>query len=150
MTTSYRQAVGRKVISRATADQLGTFSHLLLTTDCRHVAAVIVGKGKKARLVDWPALTGFGADAIMVNDESALRPPADSREETAAAGKLDVLGRRALSESGNALGTIDDVTFDPADGAVASLDIAGRQVPAETVLGSGSYAVVLSASQDPL
>jgi uncharacterized protein YrrD len=150
MSASYRQAVGRKVISRASANQLGTLSHLLLTSDCRHVAAVIVGKGKKAKLVDWAALTGFGADAVMVNDEAALRPPADSREEAAAAGKLDLLGRRALSETGNELGAVDDVTFDPADGAVAALDIAGHQIPADAVMGSGSYAVVLSASQDPL
>jgi uncharacterized protein YrrD len=150
VTTSYRQAVGRKVVSRATANQLGTLSHLLLTADCRQVVAVIVGKGKKARFIDWSALTGFGADAIMASDEAALRPPADSREEAAAAGKLDVLGRRTLSESGNELGKIDDVAFDPADGAVASLDIAGHQLPADTVMGSGSYAVVVSASQDPL
>ncbi|MGH9126309.1 MAG: hypothetical protein ACRDZ8_16520 [Acidimicrobiales bacterium] len=150
MSTSYRQAVGRKVISRATANQLGTLSHLLLTADCRHVAAVIIGKGKKAKFVDWPALTGFGADAIMVNDDAALRPPTDSREEAAAAGKLDLLGRRALSETGNEQGTIDDVSFDPGDGAVAALDIAGHQVPADAVMGSGSYAVVFSASQDPL
>jgi uncharacterized protein YrrD len=149
MSESFRQAQGRKVISRATAHQLGSVSHLLVTVDCRQVEAVILGKGKKAMLVDWSQLTGFGADAVMVSDEAALRSPADGREQAAAAGKLELLGRRTLTESGNELGTIVDISFDPESGSVAALSVADRQIPADAVLGSGSYAVVVAASQDP-
>jgi uncharacterized protein YrrD len=111
---------------------------------------VILGKGRKASLVDWSQLTGFGTDAVMVSEERALRPPADRREEAAADGKLELLGRRTLTESGNELGTIDDITFDPATGVVTVLFVGQRQVPADAVLGSGSYAVVVAASQDPV
>ncbi len=150
MGDSFRQSLGRKVVSRATAHQLGTVSHLLVTIDCRQVAAVILGKGKKATLVDWAQLTGFGADAVMVSDEATLRSPADSREQAAAAGKLELLGRRTLTESGNELGSIVDITFDPESGSVEALHVADREIPADAVVGSGSYAVVVAASQDPV
>jgi uncharacterized protein YrrD len=148
MSESVRGAIGRKVVSRATAHQLGTVAHLLLSADGRQVAAIVVGKGKKAQLIDWAALTGFGADAVMVGDESALRPPADDRERAAAAGKLEVVGRRTLSELGNELGSVADVTFDPQSGAVELVLVEGQEAPAEAVLGSGTYAVVLAAALD--
>jgi uncharacterized protein YrrD len=146
VSESFRQAAGRKVVSRATAQQLGTVSHLLVTADGRRVAAVVMGKGKKASLVDWSQLTGFGTDAVMVGDEAALRQPADAREHAAAEGKLELIGRRLLSESGNELGTVDDVTFDPASGALEALHGGAHQVAADAVLGAGSYAVVVAAS----
>lgn len=150
MSESFRAAVGRKVVSRATAHELGSVAHLLVTPDCRQVTAVIIGKGKKAQLIDWPHLTGFGADAVMVGDESALRSPGDDRERAAAGGQLELLMKRTLTELGNELGSVSDVDFDPQSGSVEALLIGERAVPADAVLGSGSYAVVVAAGQDPL
>jgi uncharacterized protein YrrD len=149
MSESYRQAVGRKVVSRATAHELGVVDHLLPTVDCQSVAVVVIGRGRKAQLVDWSTLSGFGVDAVMVVDESALRPPGDDRELRAANGKLELLSSRVLSELGNDLGRVDDVLFDPASGALESLIVAARPIPANAVLGAGSYAVVVAALHDP-
>ena len=85
----------------------------------------------------------------MVVDEDALRPPADDRERAAAEGSLDLVGKRALSERGNELGQIDDVTFDTDTGVLEDLLIGDRRVPAGSLLGSGSYAAVLDESQEP-
>ena len=124
-------------------------THLLVDAQRRQIAAVIIGRGKKAQLVEWAELSGFGPDAVMVSDEGALRPPADDREEAAVDGKLEIVGKRALTETGNELGTIDDVTFDPDSGALERLRIKDRDIPAAALLGSGSYAVVVDANQDP-
>ncbi len=148
MSDSFRQSHGRKVVSRASAHELGTVGHLLIDAGRQQVAAVVVGHGKKAVLVDWSALSGFGPDAVMVTDEASLRPPADDRERAAADGKLDIVGIRALTEHGNALGTVDDVTFDPQSGALEMLVVGGREVPAAALLGVGSYAAVLDGAQD--
>ena len=148
MSESFRASSGRKVMSRASANEVGSVGHLLVDTDQRRVAAVVIGHGKKAQLVDWSQLSGFGPDAIMVV-EDALRPPADDRERAATEGNLELLGKRALSERGNELGQIDDVTFDAATGALEDLLIGDRRVPAGTLLGSGSYAAVLDESQEP-
>ena len=149
MSDSFRRATGRKVISRASARDLGAVNHLLVDAEQRRIAAVIVGRGRHAQLVDWAQLSGFGPDAVMVSDEGALRPPLDDRERAAADGKLDLVGRRALTERGNELGTLEDVTFDPETGVVETLRIGDREIPAGSLLGSGRYAVVLEASQEP-
>ena len=149
MSDSFRQANGRKVVSRTSARALGAVSHLLVDAGQGRIAAVVVGRGKKARLVDWAHVSGFGPDAIMVDDEGILRPPGGDRERAGVDGKLEVVGKRALTELGNELGTIDDVTFDPATGVVEMLQIGDREIPAESMLGSGPYAVVLDANQEP-
>ncbi len=113
----------------------------------RRIAAVIIGRGKKARLVDWPQLSGFGPDAVVVVDEGALRPPSDDRERAAAAGKLELVGKRALSERGNELGELDDATFDADSGVLEDVLIGACRVHAGSVLGSGPYAVVLEGQE---
>jgi sporulation protein YlmC with PRC-barrel domain len=148
VSESFRGSSGRKVMSRASADELGSVGHLLVDAQQRRVAAVVIGS-KKGQLVDWAQLSGFGPDAVMVVDEDALRPPADDRERAATEGSLDLVGKRALSERGNELGQIDDVTFDADTGALEDLLIGDRRVPAGSLLGSGSYAAVLDESQEP-
>jgi sporulation protein YlmC with PRC-barrel domain len=149
VSDSFRRAAGRKVISRASARVLGAVDHLLVDAEQRRIAAVIVGRGHKAQLVDWAQLSGFGPDAVMVGDEGALRPPFDDRERAAADGKLALVGKRVLTERGDELGTLDDVTFDPETGFVELLLIDDREIPAGSLLGSGPYAVVLDAGQEP-
>lgn len=148
MSESFRGCSGRKVISRASAEALGSVDRMLVDSERRVVAAIILGRGKKARLIDWDALTSFGPDAVVVGEEGALREAADDRERAAAAGSLDLIGKRALSERGNELGRLDDITFDPVTGALEDLHVAERRIPAGALLGSGSYAAVLAANTE--
>lgn len=150
MSETFRQVVGRKVVSRSSAQELGTVSDFLYDGVRRSIAAIVLGHGRKARIVDWKNVTGFGADAVMVSDDDALREPADERESQACSGKLGLVGKRALTETGNELGTVDDVVFDPRDGRVLALVVAGKERPAEGLLGAGSYAAVMEAEQEPV
>jgi hypothetical protein len=54
----------------------------------------------------------------------------------------------ALTERGNELGTLDDVTFDPETGALEHLVVGTHHIPAGALLGSGSYAAILDESQE--
>jgi sporulation protein YlmC with PRC-barrel domain len=148
VSESFLGSVGRKVVSRSSAKELGSVSHLLVDARQRRIGAVVIGRGKKAQLVEWAQLSGFGPDAVMVVDEGALRPPSDDRERAAAEGKLELVGKRALSERGNELGELDDVTFDADTGVLEDLLIGARRVHAGSLLGSGSYAAVLEESQE--
>ncbi len=150
MSESFRGCVGRKVVSRASAKELGAVSHLLVDAERRRVAAVIIGRGKKAQLVDWAGVSGFGPDAVMIGDEGSLRPPGDEREQAAADGALELIGKRALSERGNELGKVDDVAFDAGTGALQDLLIGDRRIPASALVGSGSYAAVVDGRLEPL
>lgn len=150
MSESFKHSAGRKVVSRSSAKELGTVSHLLVDAQQQRIAAVVIGRGNKAQLVEWAQVSGFGPDAVMVVDDGAFRPPADDRERAAAEGKLELVGKRVLSERGNELGELDDVTFDPDTGTVEELLIGDRRVQAAgSLLGCGSYAAVLAESEDP-
>lgn len=149
MSESFKGSAGRRVVSRSSAREVGAVSHLLVDSQQRRIAAVVIGRGKKAQLVEWAKLSGFGPDAVMVVDEGALRPPADDRERAAVEGKLELVGKRALSERGNELGEVGDVTFDADTGALEELLIGDRRVPARSLLGSGSYAAVLDQGEEP-
>jgi len=149
MSESFRNSIGRKIVSRTSARELGAVSHLLVDDQQRQVASIVIGRGKKAQFIDWAQVTGFGPDAVMVTDDSSLRSPADDRERAASEGKLELVGKRTLSELGNELGQVDDVTFDADSGALEHLVIGDRRLPAGSLLGSGSYAAVLERDQEP-
>ncbi len=148
MSESFVAAVGRKVVSRASAAEIGALSRLVVDVDTRQVTALVVGKGRKARIVEWRALSGFGPDAVMVTDDAAVCEPGDAEEKAAVGGTFELVGKRALTDLGTELGTVEDVLFDPETGALERLMVGGRPYPASTLLGNGSYAVVLDSAAD--
>jgi sporulation protein YlmC with PRC-barrel domain len=148
MSDRFTEAVGRRLVSRASAEELGNLSHLVVDVKRRQITSLVVGKGRKATVVDWDKVSGFGPDAVMVVDESALRSPEGDHEQAAAGGKLELLGKRTLSDMGNELGPVSDVVFDPEKGGLETLVIGDREVEASSLLGAGSYAVVVRAPAD--
>jgi uncharacterized protein YrrD len=143
MSERFAAALGRKVVSRTSAEELGKLAHFAIDVKRRAVASLVVGKGRNAVVIAWEQVSGFGPDAVMVADESAPQPPGDDHERDAASGKLDLVGKRALSDMGNDLGTITDVVFDPQTGAIESIEVGDRAEPAASLLGAGSFAVIL-------
>lgn len=142
---SLKAALGRKVVSTADAEAIGTVDHVVLDVPGRRVLGVVLGGGKKARVVPWSGITGFGHDAVMVRGDAA-RPAGDEDEHRSAGGAFDVLGRRTLSDDGNELGHFTDLTFDTASGALVELLVGEHTLPADALLGVGSYAVVVAAA----
>ncbi len=147
MSDQFTAVLGRKVVSRESAEELGNVSHMIVDAEQRRIVAVTVGKRRKARVVDWEGFTGFGPDAVLVTAESSLREPQDAREQAAASGELELLGRRALSDLGNLLGEIGDVSFDPETGALETILVGGHNHPATSLLGVGSFAVILHVDE---
>lgn len=145
MSDRFAAASGRKVVSRTSAEKLGNLAHVVVDVERAQVASLVVGKGRKALLVAWEQVSGFGPDAVVVGDESALHPPGDGRERAAADGKLELIGKRALSDMGNDLGTVSDVVFDPVTGVIETLVLGDREEPAASLLGAGSFAAIVRA-----
>jgi sporulation protein YlmC with PRC-barrel domain len=148
MSERFEAAIGRRVVSRTSAEELGNLGHLVVDVEQRQVTSLVVGKGRKARLVDWEQVSGFGPDAVMVADDDSLHEPRDEHERAAADGKLDLIGKGVLSDMGNGLGEVSDVAFDPASGVVETLVIGEHEYPAASVLGAGSFAVVVKVPAD--
>ncbi len=143
MSERFAAASGREVISRTTAEELGKLTHIVIDVKRGQVGSLVVGKGRKALLIAWEQVSGFGPDAIMIADETALQEPRDDREQAAADGKLELLGKPALSDTGNDLGTVTDVIFDPDTGAIESILLDDREQPAASLRGAGSFAVIV-------
>ena len=61
MSDRFAAASGRKVVSRKSAEGLGTVAHIVVDVKRRQVASLVVGKGRKALLVDWEHVSGFRA-----------------------------------------------------------------------------------------
>jgi sporulation protein YlmC with PRC-barrel domain len=151
MTDTFKAVTGRRVVSRASAEPVGTVARVVLALDRENgptVSAVVIGKGKKASLVRWADLTGVGPDAVIVGDEANLVSPETDHDRAAVDGRLELLGKRALLDTGHGVGTVADAIFDPDTGKVLTILVggdSGREVPATALLGLGSYAAVLDA-----
>jgi len=143
MSERFAAASGRTVISRTTAEELGKLAHIVVDVKRGRVASLVVGEGRQALLIAWEQVSGFGPDALMIADEAALQEPRDDREQAAVDGKLELVGKQAISDAGNTLGAITDVVFDPDTGVIQRILLDDREQPASSLLGAGSFAVII-------
>ena len=61
------EAGGRPVIARESAETLGTLRHVVVDVATRRITALhVAGRRRKASLVDWSSIVGFGPDGIVV------------------------------------------------------------------------------------
>jgi uncharacterized protein YrrD len=143
-----RDAVGRPVLSRASAEQLGEVRHFVIDAAEHRIARVVVRNGRNDSLVDWDAITGFGPDAVLVEDARTLRAPGSDDDKADAAGRRDPLGKVLLNDQGNSAGRVSDVEFDESTGVLQSVSAEQTTVDAARIRGAGSFAVVVEASDE--
>jgi uncharacterized protein YrrD len=139
--------LGENVVSKASAETLGSVQGVVVDADARTIVAVQVGKGRKARVVPWGAVSGVGSAAVVVHDDDALREPTDD-EDRFVGGSVKVIGGLVLSDRGNAHGDIADVEYDEETGAVTSIRTRTATIAADRVRSIGSYAWVVEAGDD--
>jgi uncharacterized protein YrrD len=145
MTLRFTQAQHTPVYSKSSADQVGRVTRYVIDTAVRRIAAVhVAGRRRKALLVDWANVVGFGPDAVVIEDSSHLHPPRGDLEERVAAGRLDLRGRRVLTDAGFDIGALVDVEFDEATGTIERLETARSRVRGAGLLTIGPYAVIVS------
>lgn len=142
----FTEAKGTPVLSRDDAEQLGSVHRLLIDVTGRRVAALhIDGRKRKALIVDWEALSGFGPDAVVVGAGDALRGPDGDRELAIVSGDLDWLGRRVLTDRGDAAGQVRDLEFDESTGALQAVVTDTGSHPAANLVALGPYCVIVRA-----
>ncbi len=127
---------GRRVVSRASAETLGEVNDLLLSPSPWTVSAFVLGKGRKAQTVDWPQIVGIGPDAVVVTGDDITDEPKNARSP---------MGRLALSELGNAAGTVTDVEFDETNGALIALAADSVLIEGDRLMADGPYALIVAA-----
>jgi sporulation protein YlmC with PRC-barrel domain len=141
----FSDAKNHKVVSTATAETVGRVDEFVVDPATRTVVALELKKTHGGKILAWPDLIAFGADAVTVDDADRIgeaQPPV-----------ADLLGKdhrllkkRVLSSAGDELGHVQDVEFDPETAAVTSIVLEDAQVPGAELIGVGSYAVVVRAA----
>lgn len=140
----FSEASGHKVVSTATAEDVGRIDTFVVDPATRSVVALTLKKTDGGDTLPWADIVGFGADAVTIADAAKItEAPAELAELTGKDHHL--LGKRLLSSGGDELGKVKDVEFDPDSGTVTSIITKENEVPGSALLGVGSYAVVVRA-----
>jgi uncharacterized protein YrrD len=143
MSENLRDAIGRSILSRESAEEIGAVKHLVVDPSTHRATAIVAGSGSAIGLVSWDDVTGFGPDAVMIQSRGAVRDATSDEERAYLAGDRDPLGKLALTDDGNACGTVRDVEFDGASGTIETLASDDERIDGARIVGVGSYAVVI-------
>lgn len=138
---SLRDAVGKPVIRRETAEQDGVVRSFAIDAKQARVTTLVVAAGRSTRLVDWDDIESVGPDAVIVRNSR------EADDDRIVSGVFDPLDKRVLSDAGNEIGTVSDVAVDD-NGSIDSLETDATNVAARRLRGIGSYAVVVTAEPD--
>ncbi|MFD8150905.1 PRC-barrel domain-containing protein [Streptomyces sp. NPDC059720] len=135
----FSQARGLPVLTLDDAEEMGVLKALTVDAASGVVTHVRVGgkHSRKETVLPWGALHAVGPDAVLVR--SAAAPPSVPPHH-------ELQGLRILTDTGDALGTVQDVAFEPETGRVESVVTAHGDLPADRLLGLGDYALVVRAA----
>jgi uncharacterized protein YrrD len=141
----FSEALGRKVVSLATAETVGLVEEFVVDPRTHRVVALGLSKASSGSSLRWGDIESFGPDAVTVSAEDKVTP-ADAEIDRLGGKDHQVLGKRVLAAVGDELGAVDDVEFDPETGEVLGILLAGETVEGSRLVGIGSYAVVVAGA----
>lgn len=135
----FSEARGLPVLTLTEAEEVGSLRSLTVDAVSGVVTHVRV-RGRHSRketVLAWGALHAIGPDAVLVRTtgEPSEVPP-----------HHELPGLRILTETGDALGTVQDVAFEPETGRLEAIVTAHGDLPADRLLGLGDYALVVRAA----
>lgn len=137
---------GRPIMDLSTAATIGSVDGVVLDAPAGRLTALTVARSSAGRtILDWNSVRSVGPDAVTVDDDGAIRPPAGAYEAGAADGSFRAVSKQVLTDDGDAAGMVDDVVVDIETGAFVGLVIDGTAVPASQVVAVGDHAVIISA-----
>lgn len=139
------QLKGQRVLARDGAQIVGNVRRLLLDPASDSIIALqLEGTSDAGSIVDWTDLAAVGPDALIVDSDEVRRAPLNVTEQEFVAGDLELAGRLVLTDAGDAVGELADLSFDET-GKVVELDVPGHTLPLTTVVALGPYSLIVAA-----
>jgi sporulation protein YlmC with PRC-barrel domain len=134
----FSQARGLPVLTLAEAEEIGVLRSLTVDAPAGVVTHVRVRRrhSRRESVLAWGALQAVGPDAVLVRSAAAPSEVPPHHE---------LPGLRILTETGDGLGTVQDVVFEPETGRLEVIRTAHGDLPADRLLGLGDYALVVRA-----
>lgn len=146
MSDTFNDADGRAVVAADTAETIGKIKGFVVDPTASRIESVhVAGRGRKADVISWSSIRSFGADAVMAEMAEAAETVAPGRDTKAIKGKVVARGTRVLDTNGFEHGTVDDVMFDAASGALTGVLTSEGHIGADALRSLGSYALVVDA-----
>ena len=135
----FSEARGLPVLTLTEAEEVGAVRSLTVDTVSGVVTHVRVRSrhSRKETVLAWGALHAIGPDAVLVRSTAA---PAEVPPHH------ELPGLRILTETGDTLGAVQDVAFEPGTGRVEAIVTTHGDLPADRLLGLGDYALVVRAA----
>lgn len=136
------EARKRPVVDTSTAETVGHVDGFLIEAEASRITGLRIDGDGSGTVLPWESLGAFGPDAITIAGADAVRAPTGADEQRRSDPDLDPIGKPAIEESGNGLGTVTDIDFDPDTGALRAVITDVYELPADKLLGLGSFAMV--------
>lgn len=135
---------GTAVVAADTGDQVGRVDRVVVDPATASVGSIRLDNTvSDVRFLSWHQVTAFGEDVVEIGSAAVLRLPDGPREEGCRS-TFRVRGKCVLTDTGDALGEIEDVEFDRADGRITGLLLEdGTRVDGGRLRGVGPHAVVV-------
>jgi sporulation protein YlmC with PRC-barrel domain len=139
----FSEAKNRKVMSTNGAVAVGKLRALIVDPRTAHITALSLKKTEgNADTLPWNNLTSFGRDAITIESLDRITV-ADGELAVLSDKHHAVIGKRVLTETGDDIGKVKDIEFDPDDGAIRAVITNSEEVAGARMLGLGSFALVV-------
>lgn len=143
MTVNLSELYGRSVLDVSSATTIGTVRYgVVAEREGRVKGLVLDGTPSEGSILAWSTIKSIGPDAVTVETPDELRQPAEG-EEQASKGDLDPIGKRVLTDAGEALGELTDLRVDEDSGTVEEVTIGAERLDGSSIMGSGEYAVIV-------
>lgn len=111
---------GRQVVPLDNADKVGYISNAYVSSDGANVTGFQVamrGLLQGHRVFNWDSLSSIGADAVTIPNGDALHE--QNRSQLSDSLSTDsIIGAKVMAERGESFGSVGDIEFDPASGAI--------------------------------
>lgn len=141
----FSETSGQKVVSTDDASTVGHVGSFVIDPSAHKIVALSLKKTPgSGTMLPWTDITAFGIDAVTVaGDHLIVIEQGDFAELNDK--HHEILKKRILTSAGQQVGTVRDIDFDPTDGAILSILTDDQPIDGSTLIGIGSYAVIVKA-----
>ena len=124
-----KSIIGKDVLSLEDGVKLETVTDLVIDPEGRDVVALLVTEGgfmSSSKVVPTDEISSYGKDAVVVRSSGSVVSVADDPElRTLLDREEKILGKKVLTTTGDAQGSISDIYFDDVTSAVVGYEVSG-------------------------
>lgn len=124
-----KNVIGQSVLSLADGLKIDTVKDLLISENNDAIVALLVDEGgllSSSRVIPIENVNHFGRDAVVVATRDSVVPASADPEVKAILQRKDtLLGKKVVTELGQAMGSVSDMYFDERSGRIGGFEISG-------------------------